>query len=280
VRVFAESTDEKSIRLSRAQQKSFTTLTSISNNKDWNITIEDYIRELMATEDSGPSRSEESRTTTSAQPNYDAFCPILESDDTPADSESARSSVDSRQDPRTRNKRLIGQVLDIIYPTTLRYRVVHITQEDGRRNTHLVLMERSPDTNGRRAPSNIAPATVIIESDDAHYCLSPHRAGGATGLTTLQDMLRFNPGNLNTSLKKGFLVYQLLKAVKGLHENGLIHGNINPSNIYIDENLWISLTGIKCSVPHRPANAFSNAAAERSEYKSLIGIPKGQSRQC
>lgn len=234
----------------------------------------------MITEDGGSFKSDDSRTAKPAQLNYKAFHPILESDDATADSESARASGDRKQGSRTCNKRLIEQVLDIIYPTTLRYRVVHISQEDGRRSTRLVLMERSPDTNGRRPPSNIASATVIIESDDAHYCLSPHRAGGATGLTTLQDMLRFNPGNLNTSLKKGFLVYQLLKAVKGLHENGLIHGNINPSNIYIDENLWISLTGIKCSVPHRPANAFSNAVPERSEYRSLVGIPKGQSRQC
>lgn len=230
----------------------------------------------MITDDGGSFKSDEARRLNPAYPNYKAFCPILESDDGITGSESTRTSGESRQDIRTRNKRLIEQVLDIIYPTTLRYRVVHITQEDGRRNTHLVPMERSPDTKGRRPPSNIASATVIIESDDAHYCLSPHRAGGATGLTTLQDMLRFNPGNLNTSLKKGFLVYQLLKAVKGLHENGLIHGNINPSNIYIDENLWISLTGIKCSVPHRPADASSIAAVERSEYRSLVGIPKGQ----
>lgn len=274
VRVFAESAEEKSVGLSRPQQKSFPTLTSISSNKDWNITAEDYIRELMITDDGGSFKSDEARRVSPAYPNYKAFCPILESDDGIAGSESTRTSGESRQDIRTRNKRLIEQVLDIIYPTTLRYRVVHITQEDGRRNTHLVPMERSPDTKGRRPPSNIASATVIIESDDAHYCLSPHRAGGATGLTTLQDMLRFNPGNLNTSLKKGFLVYQLLKAVKGLHENGLIHGNINPSNIYIDENLWISLTGIKCSVPHRPADASSIAAVERNEYRSLVGIPK------
>ncbi|KAG0278237.1 hypothetical protein BGZ95_004434 [Linnemannia exigua] len=275
VRVFAESSEEKSTTLSRQQQKSFTALTSISSNKDWNITVEDYIRELMSAEDGSTIKSDEISKKSKAQSNYKAFQPILESEDgATAENESTHTSGDSRQDSRKRNKRLIEQVLDIIYPTTLRYRVVHITQEDGRSNNHLVLMERSPDTNGRRPPSNIASATVIIESDEAHYCLSPHRSGGATGLTTLQDMLRFNPGNLNTSLKKGFLVYQLLKAVKGLHENGLIHGNINPSNIYIDENLWISLTGIKCSVPHSPTNAIVTAPAERSEYKSLVGIPK------
>ncbi|KAF9904323.1 hypothetical protein EC991_002829 [Linnemannia zychae] len=273
VRVFAESSEKRSTELSRQQQILFSTLTSISSNKDWNITAEDYIRELMSAEDGSTFRSDESSKKSTAHPNYKTFLPILESDDSSStDNDSTHNSGDNRHDSRTRNKRLIEQVLDIIYPTTLRYRVVNITQQDGRSNTHLVLMERSPDTNGRRPPSNIASATVIIESDDAHYCLSPHRSGGATGLTTLQDMLRFNSGNLNTSLKKGFLVYQLLKAVKGLHENGLIHGNINPSNIYIDENLWISLTGIKCSVPHRPTNALKNAAVERSEYKSLVTI--------
>ncbi|KAG0200908.1 hypothetical protein BGX33_010720 [Mortierella sp. NVP41] len=272
VRVFAETPQEKSKRNSRPPQKSFATLTSISPNKDWNITAEDYIRELLTSEDGSTLKPDESSKRTATHPNYTSFHSILESDDCTNEKESTHSNGDSKHDARMRNKRLIEQVLDIIYPTTLRYRVVHITQPEGRNTTRLVLMERSPDINGRRPPSNIASTTVIIESDEAHYCLSPHRAGGATGLTTLQDMLRFNPGNLNTSLKKGFLVYQLLKAVKGLHENGLVHGNINPSNIYINENLWISLTGIKCSVPYRPKGAFTNAAAERSVYRPVLAV--------
>ncbi|KAI8599116.1 hypothetical protein EDD21DRAFT_308451 [Dissophora ornata] len=137
-------------------------------------------------------------------------------------------------------------------------------------------MERRQDNTGQPSPANIAGATVIIESDDAHYCLSPHRLGGATGLTTLQDLLRFNPGNLNTSLKKGFLVYQLLKAVKGLHQSGIVHGSLKASNIYIDENLWITLTGIKCSVPlfatgiQEESTVMKWAKGEISNYTYLM----------
>ncbi|OAQ31349.1 hypothetical protein K457DRAFT_394508 [Linnemannia elongata AG-77] len=73
VRVFAESAEEKSVGLSRPQQKSLPTLTSISSNKDWNITAEDYIRELMITDDSGSFKSDEARRVAPAYPNYKDF---------------------------------------------------------------------------------------------------------------------------------------------------------------------------------------------------------------
>ncbi|KAG0006087.1 WD repeat-containing protein 81 [Entomortierella chlamydospora] len=204
----------------------------------------------MSIEESKALRLDEPKTET--HPNYNAFRPILECGDCTDDAYPALSAVtggNERPSFQKNSKKLVEHVLDTIYPTTLRYRVVHPTENDGQIIPRLVLMERNPGSSRRTAPANIAAATVIIESDEAHYCFSRHRSGGSTGLTTLQDLLRFNPGNLDTSLKKGFLVYQLLKAVNGLHRNGIIHGNIKPSNIYIDENLWITLTGIKCSVP-------------------------------
>ncbi|CAO3568262.1 unnamed protein product [Mortierella alpina] len=258
-RVFAQATTKSSPKNRRVPQRSFTTLTSIPPNSDWNLTGEDYIRELLSiSEDDEKSKLQD--TALEIQPDYSAFEPILESEDTDEDHSRTLSNGDNTVNGRMQDKNLVEHVLDALYPTTLRYRIVCPSQDDGRSSPRLVLMENQ-ESSTRQAPANIASATVIIESDSAHYCISPHRSGGATGLTTLQDLLRFNPGNLNTSLKKGFLVYQLLKAVKGLHDNGIVHGSLKPSNIYIDENLWISLTGIKCSVPYTETAGFSEPDA-------------------
>ncbi|KAF9951307.1 hypothetical protein BGZ70_001039 [Mortierella alpina] len=229
---------------------------------DWNLTGEDYIRELLSISQ-GDDMSKTQDAALEIQPDYSAFEPIMESEDTDGDHSHTLSNGDNTVNGRMQDKNLVEHVLDALYPKTLRYRIVCPSQDDGRSSPRLVLMENR-ESSVRQAPANIAPATVIIESDNAHYCISPHRSGGATGLTTLQDLLRFNPGNLNTSLKKGFLVYQLLKAVKGLHDNGIVHGSLKPSNIYIDENLWISLTGIKCSVPYTEAAGRSEPDAHYS----------------
>ncbi|KAF8986169.1 hypothetical protein BGZ46_008513 [Entomortierella lignicola] len=243
----------------------------------------------MNIEENGTPRLDESNLET--RPNYTAFRPILECDDCFSDSISDRATSTKGNGGlghQTQSKNFVEHVLDMIYPTTLRYRVVHPSENDGQAISRLVLMEKSPGSNERPIPANIAATTVIIESDEAHYCLSPHRSGGSMGLTTLQDLLRFNPGNLDTSLKKGFLVYQLLKAVNGLHQNGIIHGNLKPSSIYIDENLWITLTGIKCSVPIQDVTNTSKMPS-RGLLKSMdSSIPNGwfvfntteESRQC
>ncbi|KAF9438628.1 WD repeat-containing protein 81 [Entomortierella beljakovae] len=250
-RVFAQSTVEPKSTQRKPVQRSFTTLTSLPTNNDWNLTGEDYIRELMTIEDGNSFKQNESCD--ESLPDYSRFQPILECEDYYKDSNSEQQQItdvsNSGIESRKLCKKLTERVLDMIYPSTLRYRVVHPTKSDSQAIPKLVLMERGSGSINKKAPSNIAAATVIIESDEAYYCLSPHRSGGSTGLTTLEDLLRFNPGNLDTSLKKGFLVYQLLRAVSGLHKDGIIHGDLKPSNIYIDENLWITLTGIKCSVP-------------------------------
>lgn len=188
--------------------------------------------------------------------------------------------TESTTGPEVNNTKLIEHVLDVIYPTTRRYKVISSAGNNvGEPQTKLLALgktaaEKEPLGVPRQAPANIASATVVIETESAHYCLSPHRSGGATGLTTLQDLLRFNPGNLNSSLKKGFLAYQLLKAVRALHANGIIHGGLHSSNIYIDENLWITLGGIKCSVPHR---RIAPPAEEhpRALWRISQSLPKG-----
>ncbi|KAG0015463.1 WD repeat-containing protein 81 [Podila clonocystis] len=221
--------------------------------REWNITAETYVREILDMEEEKGAPKTEKKTADSSI-DYTSFRPILESMEP---LESGNNTTGSATGPEVNNTKLIEHVLDVIYPTTRRYKVIPSARNnnDEPPTKRLALgkaaVEKEPAGMPRQAPANIASATVVIETESAHYCLSPHRSGGATGLTTLQDLLRFNPGNLNSSLKKGFLAYQLLKAVRALHANGIIHGGLQSSNIYIDENLWITLGGIKCSVPHR-----------------------------
>ncbi|KAI7824731.1 hypothetical protein BC939DRAFT_140564 [Gamsiella multidivaricata] len=271
-RVFEPAKGKALSNSAQPVQKSYTTLTSISTNDDWNLTGEAYLRELLTMDVNTAFKTEP--PSAEIHPDYSTFRPILESEDNEENTELTLQNDGIRMGARNRNRKLIEHVLDTLYPTTLRYRVVHPSEDDSCSASRLVPMERSVGSMAQPIPANIAAATVIIESDDAHYCLSPHRSGGATGLTTLQDLLRFNPGNLNTSLKKGFLVFQLLTAVKGLHQKGLIHGSLRPSNIYIDENLWIKLTGIKCSAPYQ--NTSEARDAREGDLRESLGwrLPK------
>ncbi|KAG0349061.1 hypothetical protein BG005_011205 [Podila minutissima] len=252
-RVFAQTHSKAASKTSQPTRKSFTTLTSVSTNSEWNVTAEAYVREILdIEEEKGIPKTEKK----AAERNIEctSFRPIIESMES---DEHGDVITESTTGPEVNNTKLIEHVLDVIYPTTRRYKVISSAGNNvGEPQTKLLALgktaaEKEPLGVPRQAPANIASATVVIETESAHYCLSPHRSGGATGLTTLQDLLRFNPGNLNSSLKKGFLAYQLLKAVRALHANGIIHGGLHSSNIYIDENLWITLGGIKCSVPHR-----------------------------
>ncbi|KAF9114439.1 hypothetical protein BGX27_010826 [Mortierella sp. AM989] len=275
-RVFAQTKTTAPSSLKHPVLESYTAITSLSSNNDWNLTGEAYVRELMSMEESSGLKLDESSADICT--DYSAFQPILECEDYNEDTNPAQSVTtngNSGQDFQKHNKKFIERVLDTIYPNILRYRVVHPTEDDSQVIPKLVLMERSLESNIQPAPANIAATTVIIESDEAHYCLSPHRSGGSTGLTTLQDLLRFNPGNLDTSLKKGFLVYQLLRAVSGLHRSGIIHGSLKPSNIYIDENLWITLTGIKCSVPIQDASHPLDKPKNSLVKSIAYSIPNG-----
>ncbi|KAF9430384.1 WD repeat-containing protein 81 [Podila epigama] len=252
-RVFAAQQTQKVNTSTKPVRKAFTTLTSISSNDEWNITAEAYVKEILSREGKG-DRVDIKAADNDAPIDYSTFRPIIESEDCGRRDEDVDESTCSNPNSIVSNIKLIEHILDTLYPTTRRYKVISSDGPDSAkrlvlRNTKADLEESSIQP---QAPANIASATVVIETDSAHYCFSPHRSGGATGLTTLHDLLRFNPGNLNSMLKKGFLVFQLLKAVKALHRQGIIHGGIQSSNIFIDENLWITLGGIKCSVPLRP----------------------------
>ncbi|KAF9969340.1 WD repeat-containing protein 81, partial [Actinomortierella ambigua] len=240
----------------------YITPTTIAANDEWNLTGEAYVKEVLDLESHGriahTTHDHEQRV------DYDSFRPIFPT----------HKGENGGQSPPETNLKLIELLLDILYPTTPRYKI-HV---DASGETRLELVRKLEDSScssssasSGQAPANIAKATSIIESDRAYYCISPHRLGGSQGLTTMDNLLRFHPGALDTSLKKGFLAYQLIKAVKGLHSKGIVHGNLRASNVYVDENLWITLTGIQCSVPYEKDQA---AKTENSPTPSLLYPPQ------
>jgi hypothetical protein len=65
---------------------------------------------------------------------------------------------------------------------------------------------------------NIIDIFAVVETGRAYYFLASYRG------TTLQDLLQYSSGVLNSNVKKAFIVYQLLRSVKNLHESGVVHG--------------------------------------------------------
>lgn len=66
--------------------------------------------------------------------------------------------------------------------------------------------------------ANLPEVFAVIESSHAYYFLAPYRG------TTLQDLITYNPGVLSSNLKKSFVVYQIIRALAGLHSRGVLHG--------------------------------------------------------
>ncbi|ORX56074.1 hypothetical protein BCR36DRAFT_176834 [Piromyces finnis] len=99
---------------------------------------------------------------------------------------------------------------------------------------------------------------------------------------TVEDLINFNSHLLKKSeTKKAFIIYQLFDALYMLHSNGIIHGNLKMSNIFVDESLWIRIKGI-CfglnnkrinQVPKQSSikyqdNSFTDSITSVNEYES------------
>ncbi|CAO3674448.1 unnamed protein product [Rhizopus microsporus] len=130
----------------------------------------------------------------------------------------------------------IQRILDLLWPKCNWFKK---TREN---MTHIFLEKKKrPDSQEttENCNSNLSDMFAMVETENAYYFLSSYRG------TTLQDLLTYNPGVLNTKLKKGFVTYQLLRVIASLHSRGIMHGNLKASNILIDENLWIQVTGLE-----------------------------------
>ncbi|KAI8342526.1 hypothetical protein BC941DRAFT_142039 [Chlamydoabsidia padenii] len=156
-----------------------------------------------------------------------------------------------------RNKIFIHRIQSMLWPKSKLYRVVETaTDQDERQQNNLTLEYIGEEGNNNEdttvsssyhplqqqvdtSNANLPDVFAIVESDTAWYFLATYRG------TTLQDLITYNPGILDSNLKKGFIVYQLLRIMASLHSRGVLHGDVRASNILVDENLWIQLSGIQ-----------------------------------
>jgi WD repeat-containing protein 81 len=90
------------------------------------------------------------------------------------------------------------------------------------------------------AHCNVLPALCALEM---HTCFliiqQPHI------YHTLQDCVTFSPAMLGTShVKPLFVIYQLLQAMRSMHDRGLVLGDVTLNDILVTENLWIQVRNI------------------------------------
>ncbi|CAO3620184.1 unnamed protein product [Cunninghamella echinulata] len=135
----------------------------------------------------------------------------------------------------------IKQIKSMLWPKSILYRVA----PDNDQTNQLILEKITKEQDTQMdisltdsSNSNLSDVFAIVESDTAYHFLAIYHG------TTLQDLITYNPGVLNSNMKKGFVIYQLLRTMASLHSRGIIHGNLKPSNIFVDENLWIQLAGL------------------------------------
>ncbi|CAG8476604.1 12165_t:CDS:10 [Acaulospora morrowiae] len=141
-----------------------------------------------------------------------------------------------------RQKAFVEKFIEMLYPECAYFKILPQQEND----VLSVELHSQPDWSSDMpitTSPNLIDVFAVLESDRAYYFIAPYRG------TTLQDLLKYSSGVLNSNVKKSFILYQLLRTVQNLHKRGVIHGGLKTSNILVDENLWITLTGFECSVP-------------------------------
>lgn len=89
---------------------------------------------------------------------------------------------------------------------------------------------------------NLAPLLRVIETNDSFYPIFERQP------FTLEDVLKFSREVLRSESNKTlFIFYQLLNVIAFCHQRGVVHGNINPSNIILNNDAWAMLTGFTCT---------------------------------
>ena len=84
---------------------------------------------------------------------------------------------------------------------------------------------------------NVLPAICALEMKTCFLIIQqPHICH------TLQDCVTFSPAMLGTSHTKPlFVIYQLLQAMRSMHDRGLVLGDVTLSDILVTENLWVQV---------------------------------------
>ncbi|CAG8488716.1 9486_t:CDS:10 [Ambispora leptoticha] len=246
-----------------------------NNNYDENkLPIRTFIKEQLE-ENPGPNFIE-------MLSKYEKYSPVLSDSYI---SSSGEGGDDLENSELIRQKLFVDKFLETLYPHCAYFRIssssTSSTSDDSSisSNNETLCLELITESNHNSSNNeilsmnpNLIDIFAVLESERAYYFMAPYRG------TTLQDLLNFSPGVLKSNVKKSFVVYQLLRGVQELHEQGLVHGNLKLSNIFVDENLWINITGFECCAPV-PEKSPASSSLEQSNTESDMAsnkIPRGR----
>uniref|UniRef100_A0A1B6CYW9 BEACH domain-containing protein n=2 Tax=Clastoptera arizonana TaxID=38151 RepID=A0A1B6CYW9_9HEMI len=108
---------------------------------------------------------------------------------------------------------------------------------------------------------NLLPCSIVLETDQ--YFLLLHCQENST-MYSLQDCVNYSPSVLAGSYAKPlFIIYQLLRLMRHLHDYGLALGDITLSDILISQDLWIQV------LPHMEANIYDLPNSTENTKKQL-----------
>jgi hypothetical protein len=105
----------------------------------------------------------------------------------------------------------------------------------------------------------LLPVVSVLESEDCFFLIYPHERFSA------HDLLLFSPETvMENHAKPLFIIYQLIQGLQSLHSRGLTHDRLTSSNVMVQPNLSVFLTGIRSG-----AVALSNEALADESWRAI-----------
>nr|CAD7393459.1 unnamed protein product [Timema cristinae] len=123
-----------------------------------------------------------------------------------------------------------------------------------------------PDGKSKRYEPhiNILPAVCAIETKRSFLLIyQPYIAH------SLEDCVTFSPALLGSSyMKPLFVIYQLIQAMRTMHDRGMVLGDITLGDILITDNLWIQI------IPHLEDNVHDEPRTESQNISATLTDPE------
>ena len=118
------------------------------------------------------------------------------------------------------SKEFVKKFIEILYPESAYFRIKSPHSEADSGDTLFMELLSNPDWSSDvpTTSPNLIDVFAVLESNNAFYFMAPYRG------TTLQDLLKYSSGVLDSNVKKSFILYQILKTAQKLHQKGVIHG--------------------------------------------------------
>ncbi|KAK1315616.1 hypothetical protein QJS10_CPA05g00123 [Acorus calamus] len=101
--------------------------------------------------------------------------------------------------------------------------------------------EAAADCPRRVRHPNIVPVLAVLDAKGHSNLLHPKPP------FTLENVLNYSPKALKSEWHIRFLIYQMISAIAHVHDLGLSHGNICPSELFLSDSCWVWL-----SIPGNP----------------------------